>query len=238
MTPLARYVFTATLILASTTAMAAQDTSRKLMNITSVTHDTTTNALAIVGNNFGPNAPDVTLGGVVLTVLSVSDTLVVVDAKGFAPGTYPLVVADGIGFAPRNVRADVTLGAIGPVGPQGATGPRGPTGSSGATGPSGTGAGPTGPAGPPGPTGVLGFYTRAAARSGFFGFNESRSLGVDCDPGDTAIAGGFYNLYPGTAGIDGSFKSDVSEGWVIAIRQQIGFGYTFHVQVTCADVTP
>ena len=84
MTPLARYVFTATLILASTTAMAAQDTSRKLMNIASVTHDTTTNALAIVGNNFGPTEPDVTLGGVPLAVLSVSDTLVVADAKGFS----------------------------------------------------------------------------------------------------------------------------------------------------------
>jgi len=144
-------------------ALAAPGGSPNQMAILQVVHDTVADTLAITGESFGDEAPDVTLGGVVLDVLSASDTLLVADVAGFGPGTYVLVVSDGPA-ATRVARADVTIGAVGPVGPTGPTGPVGPQGNVGPTGPQGPvgpvgpqgNVGPTGPVGPQGPQGPVG----------------------------------------------------------------------------------
>lgn len=92
-----------------------------------------------------------------LSVITSSDTEVVVTLPAIPAGDYQLTVATG-----RNFRLsdsyDLTIGAVGPVGPvgpegaQGATGPQGPQGEIGAQGARGE----PGPLGPPGNTGPKG----------------------------------------------------------------------------------
>jgi hypothetical protein len=122
----------------------------------------------ITGQAFGTGAtPQVTLGGVTMTVASYAPTAIVAGLPAsLGPGSYALVVqtygTKGSALAPASFV--LTLGAVGPDGPAGPVGPMGPqgpagaTGSQGAAGPKGdTGApGATGPQGPAGATGAIG----------------------------------------------------------------------------------
>ena len=169
--------------------------------INSVSVDLLNNRITIVGENFGTSAPDVTLDGFAVPLISYGPTQIVVAlpaTMATVSGDYAVSVTptDGRGRekSPRTARFVVTTGAIGPQGPAGDAGPAGPAGSTGpagaagpagATGASGpTGAtGPAGPAGPQGPQGAVGPMGPAGAP------------GLPGPPGAPATGGGSGALY-------------------------------------------
>lgn len=116
--------------------------------------------LVLEGRNFGgPYAPTVVCGVEQLTVLSATDThLVVLFPRSIPDGTHLFTVFRGTSTTDRDrfyVTAQTPVvreGPAGPPGPPGPAGPAGPAGETGATGP----AGPSGPAGPAGPAGATG----------------------------------------------------------------------------------
>ena len=104
--------------------------------------------LTIAGRQFGDAAPEVSIEGLSLTVISYSPTLIVTELPASliaAPGSYLLRVSRG----PATVQNDTFAVTIGATGPKGETGPMGPQGHAGPQG-------PEGPAGPPGAQGEPG----------------------------------------------------------------------------------
>jgi hypothetical protein len=108
-------------------------------------------------------SPLITLAGVPLAPLSLSDTEIVAQLpSGLAPGSYRLMLTSAREHERAAATFDVTVGAIGPQGPAGPAGPagepgaQGPAGARGLPGPAGLQgpAGPTGPTGPAGPPGA------------------------------------------------------------------------------------
>ena len=102
--------------------------------------------LTLKGQNFGPTAPVVLCESMPMTVLSATDTqLVVLFPAAMADGTYLVTVAKGNGQPDRGVfyvhaptlATAQGSGDAGPQGPQGEAGPTGPAGPTGATGPAG-----------------------------------------------------------------------------------------------------
>jgi hypothetical protein len=109
--------------------------------------------IEIHGSGFGTAAPNVTLEGVPLALVSNNDTLIVATLPaGTVPGTYLLRVGKAAGGGPFGGQGSasfhVTVGAVGPQGPQGPAGPAGPQGVPGPPGPQGV-QGVPGPQGPP-----------------------------------------------------------------------------------------
>jgi collagen triple helix repeat protein/IPT/TIG domain-containing protein len=116
--------------------------------------------VGIHGLGFGTDVPLVTLEGTPLTVVSNTNTQIVVNLPaGTVPGTYLLRVIQQVGSGPfgglSSAAFNATIGEEGPVGPQGPAGPAGPQGVPGPQGPDGP-QGPQGAAGPQGPTGPIG----------------------------------------------------------------------------------
>src|SRR3954470_12631667 len=134
--------------------------------------DRVNQTLTIQGVAFGPQAPQVWCENYLMTVISATDTqLVVFLPSGVPDGTHLLTVIRGNGEKDRGTfnMSVVTPGQVssgpaatqGPAGPAGPQGPKGDTGATGAAGPVGpkgdTGAvGPKGDPGLAGPTGDAG----------------------------------------------------------------------------------
>lgn len=136
--------------------------------ILSASVDRANETITIRGLNFGRHAPVVFCETQYMTVISATDSELVVHLPAAVPdGTYLLTVVSG----PRPNDRDVfhvavqtptivtgpegAPGNAGPPGPQGDTGAAGSQGLTGAIGPSGP-QGPAGPAGPQGPQGAVG----------------------------------------------------------------------------------
>ena len=96
--------------------------------ILSVTENTAGTQITINGNQFGVNAPMVTLDGTALPVVSSTDTSATAQLPtGIAAGAYLLTVEsnDRRGDADhRTAFFEAAIGAIGQTGPQGPQGPR------------------------------------------------------------------------------------------------------------------
>jgi collagen triple helix repeat protein/IPT/TIG domain-containing protein len=122
--------------------------------------------ITINGLGFGADVPLVTLEGTPLTVVSNTNSQIVVNLpSGTVPGTYLLRVRQQVLSGPfgglSTAAFNATIGEVGPAGPQGPAGPAGPQGVTGPQGPDGPqgpqgAAGPQGPAGPVGPAGATG----------------------------------------------------------------------------------
>jgi collagen triple helix repeat protein len=142
--------FAAVALTAGTAAPAAAETV-----IYRVQVDVPTSVINVFGSGFGTTAPLVTLEGNPLSVVSNTDTSIVLTLPaGTAAGSYLLAVAPAAS-GPLGGRSyasfSFTLGAAGPQGPQGVPGPAGPQGAQGVPGP----AGPQGATGPQGPAGSV-----------------------------------------------------------------------------------
>jgi hypothetical protein len=102
--------------------------------------------------------PWVTLAGVSLTLVSVSDNEITAALPpDLAPGTYVLTISRGPSPV-VSAQMDLTIGGVGPAGEPGPEGPPGEPGLAGEPGPPGPPGemGPQGPPGPPGPPGPQG----------------------------------------------------------------------------------
>ena len=144
-----------------TTQAYAASTNQVTVNNTAI--DYVLNKITIVGVNFGPKTPSVTLQDVPLTVQSFNSgtgTIVAMLPNGLTAGSYRLAVTTTKG-TPATGFFDVAYGTSGPKGATGATGAMGATGATGPSGPSGAQGlqgiqGPQGPTGAPGATGPPG----------------------------------------------------------------------------------
>jgi hypothetical protein len=169
----------------------AQSTTAPQINSSVV--NTSTKQLTIMGSQFGSATPVVRLDGTPVTVVSnTNSTLVVQIPPSLSPGSYTLIVTNA-----QNSQTGTSVVTIGAVGPQGPTGPQGPIGFQGPQGPAGAQGpqGPSGPAGaqgPQGPSGINGVsgYSR-------FGYPQVVQTGstfsehLFCtQPGQKIIAGG------------------------------------------------
>src|SRR4051812_33637400 len=128
--------------------------------VLSTTVDRVNQTLTIQGFGFGSQAPQVWCENYLMTVLSATDTQLVVFLPGAVPdGTHLLSVIRGNGEKDRgtfNMSVGTPgQGPAGPVGPQGVAGPAGPAGPMGPKGDKGA-TGATGAAGPTGPKGDAG----------------------------------------------------------------------------------
>lgn len=173
----------AVFVVCATPRAEAQRSDQQLIVLSAVA-DRTSRTLTIRGMNFGSSVPLIWCEDQSMTVLTGSETELVVMLPSTVPdGTYRLTVArgkgavdrdtfhvaiqsptqgpqgpPGINGAPGPAGADGAIGAQGPAGPAGATGAQGPVGPAGVQGAVGaTGAqGPMGPMGPTGPAGPAG----------------------------------------------------------------------------------
>jgi hypothetical protein len=131
--------------------------------ILSTVVDRANQTLTIQGQGFGAQPPQVWCETYSMTVLSATETqLVVFLPAGVPDGTHLLTVVRGPSENDRtSFHAHVgtpgqgPAGPAGPAGPKGDVGPTGPKGDTGAAGPQGP-AGPAGAVGPKGETGATG----------------------------------------------------------------------------------
>lgn len=128
--------------------------------ILSTAVDRANETLTIHGQGFGQQPPQVWCETYSMTVLSATDSqLVVFLPAGVPDGTHLLTVVRGPSEKDRaSFHAHVETPGRGPAGPAGPSGPKGdigPAGAKGDTGPAGA-KGETGPAGPKGDTGAAG----------------------------------------------------------------------------------
>lgn len=152
------------LAVALTSQTYAASTNQVTVNNTTI--DYVLNKITIVGVNFGPTTPSVTLQNVTLAVQSFNSgtgTIVAMLPNGLTAGSYRLAVTTTTG-TPATGFFDVAYGMTGSKGATGATGatgaqglqgiqgPQGPTGATGAMGATGA----TGPTGDKGDTGAIG----------------------------------------------------------------------------------
>ena len=187
--------------------------------------------LTISGVGFGAATPSVQIPGAKLTVVSSSDTSIVVTLPaGTLPGSYQLTVVNGTTHLPGLFVADIgpiqgPAGLVGPQGPQGAPGQAGamglpgapgvagpvgsggPAGKTGAAGPSGaTGAaGPAGPVGSAGPAGTPGAAGATGAAGPIGPAGPTGATGPAGPIGATGVAGPAGSVGPaGPAGTTGA----------------------------------
>jgi type VI secretion system Hcp family effector len=152
-------------LLLSYPVLGHDDEARRSPTITSAVPDPNQELLTIRGSHLAwGSAPEVSLGGVELLVVSFSPSEVLAELPpDLSPGSYELVLSRGHGAKERDT-LDVTIGAVGPPGPEGPRGPQGVEGPPGLPGPQGPPGppgpqglqGPAGPQGPPGPAGGAG----------------------------------------------------------------------------------
>jgi len=195
------------MIFCAGTLAEADSSSKKQLVIHNTTVNRANETLTIRGQSFGKTAPQVLCETFPLTVISTTDTELVVYMPAALPdGTYLLTVVkgpstndrDNFNFAVQSAviapATEVVEGPPGPQGPQGVIGPAGPLGPVGPTGVQGpvgaqglqgaTGAnGDTGAAGAKGDTGPQG-GTGAAGLKG-----DTGAAGPTGNTGDTGAAG-------------------------------------------------
>ena len=125
--------------------------------ILSTAVDRVNQTLTIQGIGFGTQSPQVWCENYLMTVISATDTQIIMFLPNAVPdGSHLLTVIRGNGEKDRggfifNV-GTAGEGSVGPAGPQGPAGPAGPMGPQGDPGATG----PAGPAGPKGDTGAVG----------------------------------------------------------------------------------
>ena len=190
--------------MAFSVAMAAAKPNRPTITLAETVFDDPgfpDGLLLVSGTRFGNEVPDVTLGGITLSLLASTDrNLSAQLPPSLGPGTYRLVVTTGHPSA-KSDTFDVTIGTQGPPGPRG---PEGQQGMPGQQGPTGT----AGPTGPPGPSGLL---------------TLSDLEGIPCDiPGTVGslrvvVSGGDVTLRceaptPRVVDANGTFVGNVSDG--------------------------
>lgn len=197
MVTLNRIFLSATLVMgAGTVAYAGPDndqTSTPLVLSAAVNRNDET--VTLKGLKFGKTAPAVFCETYPLTVLSATDTELVVYFPAAVPdGTYLFTVARGNGQGQRGVfyvttqAAKEVTGPAGPAGPQGEVGPAGPPGAQGETGAVGP-QGATGAAGPQGLKGDQGL-TGATGEAGAVGpAGPAGAAGATGPAGPTGSAG-------------------------------------------------
>lgn len=163
--------------------------------------------LTLKGQNFGSTAPAVYCESMPMTVISATDSqLVVLFPAAMPDGTYLVTVAKGNGQPDRGVfyvhaptlATAQGSGDAGPQGPKGEAGPAGPAGPEGATGPAGpkgdTGfIGPQGPVGPAGPSGVSGYESNFVLNSPFNALPSATlpAQVATCSVGRVPLGGGY-----------------------------------------------
>ncbi|HTG98906.1 MAG TPA: IPT/TIG domain-containing protein [Vicinamibacterales bacterium] len=129
--------------------------------VLSTAADRVNQTLTIEGMAFGSQPPQVWCENYLMTVISATDTQIIVFLPAAIPdGSHLLTVSRGNGDKDRggfvfHVGGASGQGSVGPAGPQGPAGPGGPQGPAGPAGPQGP-AGPAGPQGPAGPAGPKG----------------------------------------------------------------------------------
>jgi hypothetical protein len=129
--------------------------------VLSTAADRVNQTLTIEGMAFGSQPPQVWCENYLMTVISATDTQIIVFLPAAIPdGSHLLTVSRGNGDKDRggfvfHVGGASGQGSVGPAGPQGPAGPAGPAGPQGPAGPAGP-QGPAGPAGPQGPAGPAG----------------------------------------------------------------------------------
>jgi len=132
------------LSLAVFACLAAPAAWADLTGITSVTLDSYSTQITILGNNLASTGSTiVTLGGARLSTVSQASNKVVAQCPGSPsycqPGDYLLTLNtqtnDAIPVPVGEEDWYLTIGAVGPTGPQGPAGAKGATGATGATGP-------------------------------------------------------------------------------------------------------
>jgi hypothetical protein len=178
------YVSLVAAVLALAPGVSGAQSARLL--VTSAYPEASTGRLSVYGDGFGTTAPSAAFAGMPVTVLSHSNTTLVLSIPfGLLnnPGTYLVTVSRGPN-PEDNSALGVTVGhqgAAGPAGPQGPAGPAGPQGERGLVGATGS-QGPTGPQGPAGPQGERGLpgATGATGATGPQGPAGASSLGTDC----------------------------------------------------------
>lgn len=169
--------------------------------ILSATANRAGETLTIRGLNFGTEAPQVLCETHFMTVISATDSEIVVQLPAAVPdGTYLLTVIRGPSTNDRDVFHMAvqtptvirgpeglagSVGAPGPQGEPGIAGPSGATGATGAVGPSGP-IGPSGPAGPQGPSGATGAQGETGAPGSV---GAQGPAGPQGDPGPQGAVG-------------------------------------------------
>ena len=211
----------------------------------------TDESVTLKGLNFGKTAPAVFCETYPLTVLSATDTELVVYFPAAVPdGTYLFTVARGNGQGQRGVFYVTTqtpkevTGPAGPAGPQGEVGPAGPPGPQGETGAAGpqgpkgdqglagaTGeagaVGPAGPAGTAGATGAAG-ATGSAGPAGPAGATGSAGpAGAPGLPGPSGVSN-YEKLVSDNASVTVNFSTAGSLAAACTPgRKPIGGGHEF-----------
>lgn len=155
--------------------------------------DRVNQTLTIRGLAFGPETPQVWCETNLMTVLSATDSELVVFLPAAVPdGTHLLSVIRGTGEKDRGFfNMSVGTPGQGPAGPMGPAGPAGPAGPKGDTGAAGA-KGDTGAAGPKGDTGAVGPKgdTGAVGPQGEVGpMGPKGDTGAAGSPGETGATG-------------------------------------------------
>ena len=176
------------MFMAAPSILLAQETL--LPVVANVTENAAGTQIIINGAGFGKTTPAVSLGGVNLTVVNSTDTVVTANLPGgMAAGTYLLDVQNTrtrlLGFFTAAIGQSGAPGPQGPAGPQGLPGPMGPAGPAGANGAAGS-AGPAGPIGATGPAGATGL-TGPAGPAGPAG--PTGAIGLTGPAGATGLSG-------------------------------------------------
>lgn len=180
-----RLFVVAVFVLCANVLAEAQRSERRVL-ILSTAVDRTSETLTIRGVNFGPATPFVFSEQNPMTVLSATDTEIVVMLPASTPdGTYLLTVARGNSAVDRDSSHFTTRTAA--RGPEGPAGPAGPDGA----------VGPEGPAGPAGPAGVTGLQIVSVLTpnppSTVWSFGTITGTAT-CPMGKQALGGGFESL--------------------------------------------
>lgn len=249
-------------VICATPLVEAQRSDQQLIILSAVA-DRPNERLTIRGMNLGVSAPSVLAEEQPMTVLSATETEIVVMLPSAIPdGTYRLTVARGKGAVERDTfhvaihspsqgpagPAGAT-GAPGPAGPQGqagldgVAGPQGPAGPAGAIGPMG----PMGPQGPAGPAGIGGTGAGLTGVEVVFSLNPNPPTTIQsfnslvgyatCPTGKRAIGGGFESLGGATQMVSiGSFPFSETT-WRVQVRNMLSTSLAnsqVRVYVICA----
>jgi hypothetical protein len=169
-----------------------------ILTVNNTTINYGTNQITINGSSFLvlQKKPTVVFNTTTVAIASYTNTQIVATLPANTlPGSYGIVVANGIGELFPFV---VTYGATGPQGPIGPAGPQGVTGSQGVPGP----AGPTGPAGPGG--GALSFVLATQQSQITLPLNAAHAevTALQLPNAGTYVLGGQVSFYDADSKVD------------------------------------
>lgn len=260
-------LFAIAVFVVCTTPLAEAQRSDQQLIVLSAVADRTSQTLTIRGMNFGSSVPSIWCEEQSMTVLTSSETELVVMLPSTVPdGTYRLTVARGKGAVDRDTfhvaiqsasqgpqgppgtdGVPGPAGAPGPAGVDGAIGPQGPAGPAGAQGPMGP-IGPIGPAGPAGPAGTGGgglsdlevlstLNPSPPVTVASFGTLTGTAT---CPAGKRAIAGGFESAGGAVQMLPTASFPNTESSWRVVLRNTTGGSLTnaqVRVHVVCAPAS-